>query len=144
MVVGNFWNQWLIFCLRLSTDFVCRTMSFSLKVFAENPSLVTLLMWRKSELLLLSSHYMLEITGNTRKTDILKALSQFLVDEDIISDEEVESMSEIKLKRLELQEWEREHENQLCIKELKCKERKLSIQLKMKELVVENYYPPCW
>ena len=68
--------------------------------------------------------------------NIQKALSQFLVDEEIVSDEEVESIPKIKLKRLEFQEQEREHESQLCIKELKYTECKVSIHLKMKQLVV--------
>lgn len=60
------------------------------------------------------------------------------MDEEIFSDEEVDSVAEIELKRLEFQEWDKEHENQLHIKKLELKECELSIQLKMKELDVEK------
>ena len=48
----------------------CKRMSFNMGVFTENPSLATLSVLKKFELLPLASHYKLEITGNARKADI--------------------------------------------------------------------------
>ena len=53
------------------------SFSVSMEVFVENLSLVALSMLKKSELLLLASHYKLEITGNGRKANIQKPPSQF-------------------------------------------------------------------
>ena len=73
------------------------------------------------------THYKVEITTIARKGDIRKALSQHLVDEEIVSDKEYETAPDVELKNLELKEREWERDSQLRIKELEIRERELSI-----------------
>jgi len=68
------------------------------------------------------------------KGDIWKMLMEYLVEEEIVSDEEevLTSTSVVKLKKLELKDKERECESQLRLKEIELKEHELVTQLKMK------------
>ena len=111
-------------------------MSFDLQEFTNNPRLATLAALKKSELLSVANHYKVEVSSTIRKADLRKAISQYLVDEEIVSDEEYEPATDIELKKLKLKERERERESQMRIKELEIRERELSIQLKAKELEV--------
>ena len=111
-------------------------MSFDVQEFANNPRLATLAALKKSELLSVANHYKVEVSSTIRKADLRKAISQYLVDEEIVSDEDYEPATDIELKKLELRERERERESQMRIKELEIRERELSIQLKAKELEV--------
>jgi len=72
------------------------------------------------------------------KGGIRKMLMEYLVEEEIVSDEEdvLTSTSVVKLKKLEVKDKEREHESQLRLKEIELKEHELATQLKMKELEV--------
>ena len=58
------------------------------------------------------------------------------MDEEIVLEEDKESLLDHELRKLEFQEWEKEWKNQLCIKELELRECELSIQLNIKELEV--------
>ena len=67
-----------------------------------------------------------------RKGDLRKLLSNFVVDENLVSDKDIEHSLEIR--RLEWQEKEKEQETQLCMEKLVIKEYEISEQLKAKEL----------
>ena len=69
----------------------------------------------------MANHYKVEVSSTIRKADLRKAISQYLVDEEIVSDEEYEPETDIELKKLELKERERERESQMRIKELEIK-----------------------
>ena len=71
---------------------------------------------KKTELVSLATHYKLEVTSSTKKVDVRRILTQYLVDEEIISEEEQESLLDLELRKLEFQEREKERENQLHIK----------------------------
>jgi len=59
-----------------------------------------------------------------RKGDVRKLVSDHLVDENIVLEEEVEkSRDSLEMKRLEWQEKEKEQEAQLHMKELEIKEQ---------------------
>ena len=87
-------------------------MSLSVDTFVANPKLTELATLKKSELVLFVSHYNLEVSSGMRKGDVQKLVSDYLLDENVISDEEAgESVeSVVELKRLELQEKEKERE----------------------------------
>ena len=70
-------------------------MSFNAEEFTKNPSLVTLLTLKNSKLLSLATHYKLEIDTSARKADVQKALSDHLVDEDLVSGDREESSPEL-------------------------------------------------
>ena len=65
-----------------------------------------------------------------------KLVSVYLLNENVVSDEEAGKSVEsaVELKRLELQEKEKECETQVRLKELEIREREIVVQLKMKEL----------
>jgi len=110
-------------------------MSFSVDSFVESPSLLSLGPLKKAELLSLAEHYKLEATQTMRKAEIRSKLVEYLVDEEIISEEESESTTDtIELRKLELQDKEKEREAQLKMKELEIREQELAMQLKIKEL----------
>ena len=100
-------------------------MSFSVESFV-----------KKSELLTLTNHYKLETTSGMRKNEIRTALIEYLVDEEIVlQDEAAETTSTVELKKLELREKEeKEREGQLHLKELEFKKHELAMQLKIREL----------
>ena len=110
-------------------------MSFSIDAFVSTPMLNEIAMLKKSELVVLANHYKLEIIGTMRKGDVRKLVSNHLVDENIVLDDEetVEGVSDpVELKHLELQEKEKEREAQFRMKELEIKEREIAVQLKVK------------
>ena len=65
----------------------------------EAPTLSSITSLKKSELLALTNHYKLETTSGMRKNEIRTALIEYLVDEEMVSeDEAAEIMSTVKLK----------------------------------------------
>ena len=78
--------------------------------------------FKKTELVSLSTHYKLKVASSTKKVDVQRILTQYLVDEGIVSQEEQESLPDLELRKLEHQEREKERENQLHIKELELRE----------------------
>ena len=78
--------------------------------------------FKKTELVSLATHYKLEVASSTKKVDVQRILTQYLVDEGIVSQEEQESLPDLELRKLEYQEREKERENQLHIKELELRE----------------------
>ena len=73
----------LIVC-QLSPLLLPRRISFSMKGFTENPRLVTLFTLKKTELLLLETHYKLKDVSGAKKADIRRALTECLVDKNIV------------------------------------------------------------
>ena len=90
-------------------------MSFDVHTFVANPKLTGLTTFKRSKLVVLASHYNLEVHSGMRKRDVRKLISYYLLDENIVLDEEVCKYGEstIELKRLELQGRERECEAQV-------------------------------
>ena len=111
-------------------------MSFSVETFVAAPKLSELAAWKRSELVALANHLKLEVSTSMRKGDVKKLVSNYLMDENIVSDDEeaIEESNTTEMKRLELQEKEREHEAQFRIKDLEIKEHEIAVQLKAKEL----------
>ena len=82
-------------------------MSFSVESFVDSPKLSALMSLKKTELATLAQHYKLEVPSNMKKSDIRKMLVEYLVDEEIVSDDEVEpDTSAVELKKLELRDKE--------------------------------------
>jgi len=141
-VLGNIWIN-LLSALKtlLSTVLLMsclillvHTVSFSIDEVAATPHLATLSSLKKTELMALVIHYKLDIPTGARKADIRKTIVSYLVEEELVSDDDDEGTTDIELKKLQYQERERERANQLRLKELELRERKLSLQLKIKEL----------
>ena len=66
--------------------------SFTVEAFVSEPKLSELAMLKRSELVVLASHYKLEVSSGTRKGDVRKLLGDFLVDENLVSDEEIDEV----------------------------------------------------
>ena len=99
-------------------------MSFSVELFVEAPALSSLRALKRSDLLALANHYKLETTSGMRKNEIRTVLLEYLIDEEVVSEDETvvaETTSAVELKRLELREREKEQESQLRLKELEFK-----------------------
>ena len=112
-------------------------MSFSVESFVDAPKLSTLSSLKKAELTALAQHYKLEVTNTMKKSDIRKLLAEYLVEEEIVSDDdELASDNVVELKKLELKDKEKERESQLRLKEIELRERELVTQLKIKELEI--------
>ena len=111
-------------------------MSFDVNTFVANPKLSGLTTLKRSELVALVNHYDLEVLSGMRKGDVQKLVSDYLLDENVVSDDEAceDEKSAIKLKRLELQGRDREREAQVRLKELEIREREIAVQIKAKEL----------
>ena len=75
-----------------------------------------------------------------KKRDVQKLVSDYLLDENVVSDEEAGKSVEsaVELKRLELQEKEKECETQVWLKELEIREPEIAVQLKTKELELDT------
>ena len=76
-----------------------------------------------------------------KKSEVKQLVIDYLVDEELVSDEELEATSDhavsenaVELKRLELADKEKERESQLKLKELEIHEKELNVQLRLKEL----------
>jgi len=67
-------------------------MSFTVEAFVSEPKLSELAVLKRSELVVLASHYKLEVSSGTRKGDVRKLLGDFLVDENLVSDEEIDEV----------------------------------------------------
>ena len=111
---------------------------FDIDAFTSKPTLLVLDSLKKTDLLALAQHYKLSINTTQKKGDVKKLVQDNLIDEELVPEEEIESLEPsttlLELKRLEFQEREKERESQLRLKELEVREKELSIQLKLKEL----------
>ena len=112
-------------------------MSFGVESFVDSPNLPSLASLKRANLLALATHYKLETTSGMKKNDIQALLVDYLVEEEIVSEDKtllVPTTRAVELRRLELREKEKEWESQLRLKELEFKERELVMQLKIREL----------
>ena len=81
-------------------------MLFSVKLFIEMPTLSSLTALERSDLLVLANHYKLETTSEIRKNIIQIVYIEYLIDEEIVSEDKImvaETTSAVVLKKLELQ-----------------------------------------
>ena len=79
----------------------------------------------------------LEATQAMKKSKIRTIIIEYLVEEEIVSEDEIPSTTNaIELKRLELQDKEKECEAQLKMKEMELREQEFVLQLKLKELEI--------
>ena len=88
-------------------------MSFQVEDFTASPRLATLTSLKKTELVSLANHYKLEVSTASRKADIRKIIT---VEEEIVSEEEEDTPTDLELKRLEYQERKWERKSQLRTK----------------------------
>ena len=82
-------------------------MLFSVKSFIEMPTLSSLTTLMKSDLLVFANNYKLETTSEIRKNIIQIVHIEYLIDEEIVSEDKimaVETTNAVVLKNLELQE----------------------------------------
>jgi len=94
-------------------------MWFSVEFFVDSPKLSALMSMKKTELATLVQHYKLEVPSTMRKSNICKMLVECLVNEEIVSDDDVEpDTSAVDVKRLELRDKEKKRETQLTLKEI--------------------------
>ena len=70
-------------------------MSFSAEGFTEKLSLAILSTLKKTELVSLATHYKLEFASSAKKVDVRRILTQYLVDKEIVSEEEQESLPDL-------------------------------------------------
>lgn len=81
-------------------------MSFSVDAFVSNPKLTALVTLKMSKLAVLANNYKLhmyvDVHSGMRKGDVLRLVSDYIIDENIVSDEETVDKSDgmIELKRL--------------------------------------------
>ena len=114
---------------------------FSVKEFVKEPSLRVINSLKKLQLIKVGTHYKVEVDASMKKGEVKRLLIEFLIDEEIIPEDEENSgiaplsnKNELELRRLELQDKEKERETQLKMKELEVHEKELSGQLRLKEL----------
>ena len=82
-------------------------MLFSVKSFIEMPTLSSLTALIRSDLLVFANNYKLETTSEIRKNIIQTVHIEYLIDEEIVSEDKImvaETTSAVVLKKLELQE----------------------------------------
>lgn len=82
-------------------------MLFSVKLFIEMPTLSSLTALERSDLLVLANHYKLETTSEIRKNIIQIVCIEYLIDEEIVSEDKImvaKTTSAVVFKKLELQE----------------------------------------
>ena len=118
--------------------------NYSLETFVEEPTLQVINGLKKSHLLEVANYYKLEMNNSQRKSEIKQLVIDHLIDEEIIPEDKVEQTSVVnvtddntlELRRLEMQDREKERECQLRLKELKVLEKELAMQLRLKEVEV--------
>ena len=96
---------------------------------------------KKSEFILVAQHYKLEISSTLKKSELKNLVIEHLVEEELVSDDDSDlpdtasaTRNTPELRRLGLQDRERERESQLRLKELEIRQKELSVQLQMREL----------
>ena len=115
---------------------------FDIEAFIADPTILVLDSLKKADLLAKAQHYKLPTTTTQKKGDVKKLIRQYLIDEELVPEEETEtivpSTAMLELKRLEFQEKEKERESQLRLKELEIRDKELSVQLRLRELERER------
>ena len=99
---------------------------FNIELFTARPTLLALDSFKKTDLLTIAQHYKLSVTTTQKKGEIKRLIWDYLTDEELVPEEETESLGSsntlLELKRLEFQEREKERENQVRIKEMEIGE----------------------
>jgi len=72
-------------------------MSFSIDEFATTPRLETLSSLKKMELMTLVTHYKSDIPTGACKADIRKTIVSYLVEEELVSDDDDKGTTDIEL-----------------------------------------------
>jgi len=94
---------------------------FNIDTFVEEPTLKVVKSLKKAELIQVTQHYKLEFNSTLKKSELKKLVIEFLVEEEVVSENDSElpitasqdaTLSILKLRRLELQDKERERESQ--------------------------------
>ena len=88
---------------------------FNLESFVSNSSLQVLKSLKKSQIQKIATHFELSFTTSTRKDKISQLVTQHLIDEELVLKDEIKELNPsvvdnnvVELKRLELQDHERE------------------------------------
>ena len=100
-------------------------MSFEVESFAASPTLEVFNSLKKAELLLVAQHYKLSVTSSMGKGEVKKVVLSYLTEEELLSEEELESANASR-------------EDVLELKKLELQERDKSIQLKLRELEIRE------
>ena len=121
---------------------------FNVDSFLSDPSLQVVKSLKKSQLQQIATRLNLTFTSSTRKNELCRLVTQHLVDEELVSEEEIDESqspvvdpSVVELKRLELQDREREREATVKLRELEVREKEMSLQLKLRELEAATVAP---
>ena len=118
---------------------------FDIEAFIADPTVLVLDSLKKADLLAIAQHYKLPTNTTQKKGDVKKLIRQYLIDEELVPEEEgepiVSATAMLELKRLEFQEKEKERESQVRLKELEIREKELSVQLRLRELERERESP---
>ena len=115
--------------------------TFNLETFVKEPTLRIINVLKKSQLLEVANYYTLEVNNSKKKSEIKQVLIDHLIDEEIIPEDDMDQTSAnvtdentLELRRLEIQDREKERECQLKLKELEIREKELAMQVRLKEL----------
>ena len=113
---------------------------FSVEEFVKEPLLHVINSPKKLQLIKLEIYYKLRVDASM-KGEVKRLHAKFLIDEEIIPEDEENSgvalllnENELELRRLELQDNKKERETQLKLKELEVREKELSVKLRLTEL----------
>ena len=89
---------------------------------------------KKSEFILVAQHYKLEISSTLKKSELKNLVIEHLVEEELVSNDDSDlpdtasaTRNTLELRRLGLQDRERERESQLRLKELEIRQKELSV-----------------
>jgi len=101
---------------------------FRLKSFVAEPTLRVHNLLTKPQLVEVANYYKLSITGSSKKGNIKRLLTEYLIDEELVPKDKDHSLTNVdsnflELKHLELQEHESAREAQLKMKELEIRKR---------------------
>ena len=91
---------------------------FNIETFVGEPTLGVVKSLKKAWLVAVAQHYKLDVGSTIQKRQIKQLVIEYLVEEEIVSEEKVESsmvsgtnQNSLELRRLELQDKERERES---------------------------------
>ena len=121
-------------------------MSSAKDSFISKLSMSSLKNLKCTKLVEAAGYYELSISSLMKKDDICQVILEHLHEEKLLLDKESDDGQEatsttLELKRLEFRANERTRENTLRMKELEIKEKKLAMQLKLKELEAKTMAP---
>ena len=113
--------------------------TFTLEAFVEEPTLQAINLLKKSQLLEVANYYKVEVNSSQKKSEVKQVLIDYLIDEEIIPEDDVSNANitdenTLELRHLEMQDREKERECQLRLKELEIREKELAMQVRLKEL----------